>query len=177
MTKEDLIKKIKEIYNTPINYDGYHSKPPNKNIIESTVKFVNKYYKEKDLKDYNIMFSEDTISLYKYSYNLSTLEYTEYFIYEDKYGCIIVIDNDLIDSDDKENILIRRLTPRECLRIQDFDDTFKIVVSNSQIYKQAGNSMSVGVMEALINSIKGFEEGKISEFHKKLEHNEILDDF
>lgn len=36
---------------------------------------------------------------------------------------------------------IRKLTPRECLRLMGFDDRFKIVVSDTQMYKQAGNSI------------------------------------
>lgn len=35
----------------------------------------------------------------------------------------------------------RRLTPRECARLQGFPDTFKIVVSDGQAYKQFGNSV------------------------------------
>lgn len=45
---------------------------------------------------------------------------------------------------------IRRLAPRECLRLMGFTDDFKIVVSDTQMYKQAGNSMVVDVMKALI---------------------------
>lgn len=37
----------------------------------------------------------------------------------------------------------RRLTPRECARLQGFDDDFKIVVSDTQAYKQFGNSVVV----------------------------------
>ena len=49
---------------------------------------------------------------------------------------------------------IRKLTPRECLRLQDFPDDFKQVVSDSQMYKQAGNSMSVNVIEAIFQQLK-----------------------
>lgn len=35
----------------------------------------------------------------------------------------------------------RRLTPRECARLQGFPDDFKIVVSDTQAYKQFGNSV------------------------------------
>ena len=52
--------------------------------------------------------------------------------------------------DDKR---IRKLTPRECLRLMGFSDNFKIVVSDTQMYKQAGNSMVVDVIMHLINSI------------------------
>ena len=48
---------------------------------------------------------------------------------------------------------IRRLTPIECLRLQGFPETFKRVVSDSQLYKQAGNSMSVDVMAAIIKQV------------------------
>ena len=48
---------------------------------------------------------------------------------------------------------IRRLTPLECLRLQGFPDSFKCVVSDSQIYKQAGNSMTVNVMAAIIKQV------------------------
>lgn len=40
----------------------------------------------------------------------------------------------------------RRLTPRECARIQGFPDSFKIVVSDTQAYRQFGNSVVVPLM-------------------------------
>lgn len=40
----------------------------------------------------------------------------------------------------------RRLTPRECARLQGFPDDFKIVVSDTQAYKQFGNSVVVPLM-------------------------------
>jgi len=48
---------------------------------------------------------------------------------------------------------IRRLTPRECFRLQDFPDSFKMPCSDSQMYKQAGNSITVGVLEKIINRL------------------------
>lgn len=40
----------------------------------------------------------------------------------------------------------RRLTPRECARLQGFPDDFKIPVSDTQAYKQFGNSVVVPLM-------------------------------
>ena len=40
----------------------------------------------------------------------------------------------------------RRLTPRECARIQGFPDSFKIPVSDTQAYRQFGNSVVVPLM-------------------------------
>ena len=50
---------------------------------------------------------------------------------------------------------IRKLTPRECLRLMGFSDDFKIVVSDTQMYKQAGNSIVVNVLMAILNNIYG----------------------
>jgi len=49
---------------------------------------------------------------------------------------------------------IRKLTPRECFRLQDFPDSFEFVVSDTQLYKQAGNSITVRVLELIINNLK-----------------------
>ncbi len=48
---------------------------------------------------------------------------------------------------------IRKLTPRECLRLMGFDDTFKVVVSDTQMYRQAGNSIVVDVLIAILKQI------------------------
>lgn len=45
---------------------------------------------------------------------------------------------------------IRKFTPRECFRIQGFPDNYKLpTISDSALYKQAGNSVSVPVIEQL----------------------------
>lgn len=52
---------------------------------------------------------------------------------------------------------IRKLTPRECLRLQGIGDDFKIVVSDTQIYKQVGNAMSQNVVEMILWQIAGLK--------------------
>ena len=47
----------------------------------------------------------------------------------------------------------RRYTPREYLNLQGFNTTFKQCVSNSKMYKQVGNSMSVNVLCFIYKSI------------------------
>lgn len=59
---------------------------------------------------------------------------------------------------------IRKLTPRECLRLQDFPDSFVQSVSDSQMYKQCGNSMSVNILEMIFRQIekaKQKDEGRL----------------
>ena len=48
---------------------------------------------------------------------------------------------------------IRKLTPRECHRLMGFRDDFHIVVSDTQAYRQAGNSIVVDVLIALIKQM------------------------
>jgi DNA (cytosine-5)-methyltransferase 1 len=54
----------------------------------------------------------------------------------------------------QEQFKIRRLTPRECFRLMDFPDTFTWPVSDSQAYKQAGNSIVVRVLAKIIERFK-----------------------
>ena len=48
---------------------------------------------------------------------------------------------------------IRKLTPRECLRLMGFSDDFKITVSDTSMYQQAGNSIVVDVLIAIMEQI------------------------
>lgn len=57
-----------------------------------------------------------------------------------------------------EDIRIRKLTPLECWRLQGFTDEqfYKAKnsgVSNSQLYKQAGNSVTVNVVDAIVRCL------------------------
>lgn len=47
----------------------------------------------------------------------------------------------------------RRLTPRECARLQGFPDDFIIPVSDTQAYKQFGNSVAVPIVEILAKEV------------------------
>ena len=48
---------------------------------------------------------------------------------------------------------IRKLTPRECLRLMGFKDSFKIAVCDTAMYQQAGNSIVVDVLIALLKQM------------------------
>jgi DNA (cytosine-5)-methyltransferase 1 len=48
----------------------------------------------------------------------------------------------------------RRLTPRECARLMGFPDTFRIPVSDTQAYKQFGNSVAVPVIAAVARAMR-----------------------
>lgn len=70
-------------------------------------------------------------------------ELTIYAVWYEKYQCYIAI---------------RKLTPRECFRLQGWSDDYfnkaQFVNSDSQLYKQAGNGVTVTVVEAMAKKMK-----------------------
>jgi len=78
-------------------------------------------------------------------------------------NCIIALyhkiptDGEYLQVNCNESERIRRLTPLECWRLQAFPDAafFKAqeVCSDTQLYKQAGNSISVNVLERILNKM------------------------
>ena len=67
---------------------------------------------------------------------------------------------------------IRKLTPRECLRLQSFPDSFKMSPDDRVTYKQAGNSVNVDNVSNVIEST--FIHYKIQ--YSKLAPAEATDD-
>lgn len=54
-----------------------------------------------------------------------------------------------------EGMTLRRLTPRECLRLQGFPESFKFAGnSDAQIYRQAGNTVTVSVVTAIAREME-----------------------
>ncbi len=67
------------------------------------------------------------------------------------------------------NLRIRKLTPKECYRLMGFNDAdfekAEKVNSNTQLYKQAGNSIVVPVLEYIIKGL--FDCGALTKENKK----------
>lgn len=79
----------------------------------------------------------------------------------------LIKDDRLTDFTPKTNIkgqinkgYIRKMTPREWARLQGFPDDFKLEVSDTQLYKQLGNSVTVPVIEAIAHQISVYLEKK-----------------
>ncbi|WP_052035819.1 DNA (cytosine-5-)-methyltransferase [Tumebacillus flagellatus] len=68
----------------------------------------------------------------------------------------------------------RKLTPRECARLQGFPDDFIIPVSDTQAYRQFGNSVSIPVIEAIAQEmISAMKVSKMIDDSKDRKQNEI----
>lgn len=78
-------------------------------------------------------------------------ELTVYAVWYEKYQCYIAI---------------RKLTPKECFRLQGWTDDYfekaQFVNSDSQLYKQAGNGVTVNVIQAIAEGMKINDAERIS---------------
>lgn len=63
-----------------------------------------------------------------------------------------------------QNGKVRKLTPRECARLQGFPDSFIIPVSDCQAYKQFGNAVTVNVANAVAEEVRNTLE-KLGEWN------------
>lgn len=68
--------------------------------------------------------------------------------------CPTISSNSFEHNNLLKNERIRKLTPKECLRLQGFPESFKIVVSDTQTYKQTGNAMSVNIIKMIFKQIQ-----------------------
>ena len=78
------------------------------------------------------------------------------FIFED-YNKVknnqAILDRAYISEWNGKKGVIRKYTPRECLRLMGFSDNFQIVIDDQNMYRQSGNSIVVNVLKALVNKI------------------------
>lgn len=78
----------------------------------------------------------------------------------------LIVDDRLTDFTPITNIKgevnrqgIRRMTPREWARLQGIPDSYKLIVADTHLYKQLGNSVTVNVIEAIAKEIRKVLEG------------------
>ncbi len=77
------------------------------------------------------------------------------FIFEplDKIGNPSAIGRAFVGEWNGQIGVTRKFTPRECLRLMGFPDSFKIVVNDTTMYRQCGNSIVVNVLVAILIQI------------------------
>ena len=70
------------------------------------------------------------------------------------------------DTTERPISSVRRLTPNECRKLQGFPSDWKYVVSDTQLYRQFGNAVSVNVSYAVAQSINRFLKDGGYDFNK-----------
>lgn len=127
-----------------------------KNIIEQEAE--EKYYYRKDKKIYNQIKDQITRDDTVY-------QWRRQYVRENKSNVCPTLTANMGTGGHNVPLVkvtdgIRKLTPNECLAFQGFPKSFKREgVSDAQIYKQAGNSVSIPVIEVLARNIKLALEG------------------
>lgn len=56
---------------------------------------------------------------------------------------------------------VRTMTPREWARLQGFPDTYRLVLADTHLYKQFGNSVSVPVIYEIAKKIKNVLDNNV----------------
>ena len=135
------------------NFENEDSPLRMKNLLEESV--CEKYYYTDKLKVYeqiekNVLKHIDENVIY---------QYRRYYVRENKSGCCPTLTANMGGGGHNVPIIkddngIRKLTPRECFNLQGFPTTYKFPkISDSALYKLAGNAVSVPVIKLVASKI------------------------
>jgi DNA (cytosine-5)-methyltransferase 1 len=115
----------------------------------------NKYYYTDKLKVYD----EIKKSVVKHITTNTIYQYRRYYVRENKSNCCPTLTANMGGGGHnvpliKDDIGIRKLTPRECFNLQGFPKEYKLPnISDSKLYKLAGNAVSIPVVELIIKKL------------------------
>lgn len=114
-----------------------------------------KYYYTDKLK----VYEEVKNNVIKHVNTNTIYQYRRYYVRENKSNCCPTLTANMGGGGHnvpliKDEFGVRKLTPRECFNLQGFPMDYKLpTVSNSKLYKLAGNAVSVPVVDLIINKI------------------------
>lgn len=179
-TFDSKVLNTKDYGNTPHNRERIFMVCFDKNILSQPDNFVFQFPKEETLKrkikDLLIHEKVDSKFYYgkeKYMYSMleeavkkedTIYQFRRRYVRENKSNVCPTLTANMGTGGHNVPIIntkfgFRKLTPRECFRFQGFPDDFKFPeIANSQLYKQAGNSVSVPVIERLARKISNVLE-------------------
>ena len=89
----------------------------------------------------------------------SVYQYRRYYVRENKSDCCPTLTANMGSGGHnvpiiRDDIGIRKLTPRECFNLQGFPSDYHLPnICESKLYKLAGNAVSIPVIEKIINNI------------------------
>jgi DNA (cytosine-5)-methyltransferase 1 len=115
-----------------------------------------KYYYSERFKVYDAIKKGVTNSIDKNA----LYQYRRYYVRENKSGCCPTLTANMGGGGHnvpllKDNKGIRKLTPRECFNLQGFPPDYKLPdICDSELYKLAGNAVSVPVVELIVNKLE-----------------------
>lgn len=114
-----------------------------------------KYYYTDRFKSYD----EIKKSVTKHIDTNTLYQFRRHYVRENKSGCCPTLTANMGSGGHNVPLLkddngIRKLTPRECFNLQGFPQTYKLpIMSDSSLYKMAGNAVSVPVVELIVGKL------------------------
>ena len=157
--EEHLTKKLKDVLETEVNEKYFLSAKMMKYLFNRSDNFNNG----------NISFKYSNDIAFCLNKSSGQTDISDNILVVNRYGIVEQVKTALcidanywkgIDNHAQRTFVFnglrfRKLTPRECFRLQDFPDSFDFsVVSDTQAYKQAGNSITVRVLELILLKLK-----------------------
>lgn len=146
-----LDKKMYDNFN--FNFDKVENSDINL-FLEKKVS--NKYYYTDKLK----VYEEVKNNVIKHVNTNTIYQYRRYYVRENKSNCCPTLTANMGGGGHNVPIIkddngIRKLTPRECFNLQGFPKDYKLPnISDSKLYKLAGNAVSIPVVELIVNKLK-----------------------
>lgn len=152
-----IVGFLDESLNDAFNFNFEHvSNNKINSFLEDNININEKYYYTDKLKVYdeikkNIVKHVNTDTIY---------QYRRYYVRENKNKCCPTLTANMGSGGHnvpliKDDNGIRKLTPRECFNFQGFPENYQLPdnLSDSKLYKLAGNAVSVPVIEKIILKI------------------------
>ena len=153
-SKQELKLKLKDLLENEVEEKYYLSKKMQDFVIDG-------YDEEIKVKDFKLKIKNATKKGYKEAIDGDSvnLQYPNSTTRRGRVGH--QVSQTLMANDNMgviENLKIRKLTPKECWRLmgfsdEDFEKAKNIPTSNTQLYKQAGNSIVVNVLEKIFRNL------------------------
>jgi len=134
-----------------------------------TIDQIKTFYKKTDLENIlKSLLKKGYLSAYENKYNpvAGNMSFEVFKFLDPESISITLTASDTNRLGIVQNGKARKLTPRECARLQGFPDTYKLLPNDNAVYKQMGNAVSVPVIEAVITDF--------IENHNIFDQNEVI---
>ncbi len=118
-----------------------------------TLDQIKTFYQKKDLEDIlSSLIEKGYLSAYDNKYNpvAGNMSFEIFKFLDPESISITLTASDTNRLGIIQNGKARKLTPRECARLQGFPDSYKLLDNDKAVYKQMGNAVSVPVIEAVV---------------------------
>jgi DNA (cytosine-5)-methyltransferase 1 len=121
-----------------------------------TLEQIKTFYKKNELEAIlKSLIAKGYLSCYDNKYNpvAGNMSFEVFKFLDPESISITLTASDANRSGIVQNGKARRLTPRECARLQGFPDSYKLLDNDNAVYKQMGNAVSVPVIEAVVTDL------------------------